>query len=82
MKKKIQPYKTKPYITVSPASVWFTKQYPKEKWSAFLRQIPQGYTVYLLGAPSDKQLCEQIRTTHRSRDQSQRRHLASCNPPP
>jgi lipopolysaccharide heptosyltransferase II len=61
---KVNPYKTKPYITVSPASVWFTKQYPKEKWSAFLKQIPQGYTVYLLGAPSDKQLCEQIRATH------------------
>jgi lipopolysaccharide heptosyltransferase II len=61
---KVQPYKSKPYITVSPASVWFTKQYPKEKWSAFLKQIPQSYAVYLLGAPSDKQLCEQIRTTH------------------
>jgi heptosyltransferase-2 len=61
---KVNPYKTKPYITISPASVWFTKQYPKEKWSAFLLQIPQEYTVYLLGAPSDKELCEAIKAAH------------------
>jgi heptosyltransferase-2 len=58
---KINPYKTQLYITISPASVWFTKQYPKEKWSAFLKQLPQGYTVYLLGAPSDRELCEEIK---------------------
>ena len=61
---KVNPYKTKPYITISPASVWFTKQYPKEKWSAFLQQIPQEYTAYLLGAPSDKELCEAIKAAH------------------
>lgn len=61
---KVSSYKTKPYITVSPASVWFTKQYPKEKWSAFLEQVPAGYTVCLLGAPSDRQLCEKIGAAH------------------
>jgi heptosyltransferase-2 len=58
---KVQPYNTKPYVTVSPASVWFTKQYPKEKWSAFLQQLPATSTIYLLGAPNDRQLCEQIK---------------------
>ena len=58
---KVRPYKGRPYITVSPASVWFTKQYPPEKWAAFLREVPASYTVYLLGAPSDKELCERIR---------------------
>jgi ADP-heptose:LPS heptosyltransferase len=58
---KVQPYKGRPYITVSPASVWFTKQYPPEKWAAFIREVPAPYTVYLLGAPSDKELCDQIR---------------------
>lgn len=57
---KVKRYKIDPYITISPASVWFTKQYPKEKWSAFLGQLPTGYTVYLLGAPSDRDLCEEI----------------------
>lgn len=61
---KVALYKTKPYITVSPASVWFTKQYPEEKWFAFLQQVPDNYTVYLLGAPSDQPLCERISAAH------------------
>jgi ADP-heptose:LPS heptosyltransferase len=61
---KVRPYKTKPYITVSPASVWFTKQYPKEKWTSFLQQLPMECTIYLLGAPNDKDLCEEIKAAH------------------
>jgi heptosyltransferase-2 len=57
---KINLYKTKPYITISPASVWFTKQYPKEKWISFIRQLPTQITIYLLGAPNDRDLCEDI----------------------
>jgi heptosyltransferase-2 len=57
---KVKPYKTTNYITVSPASVWFTKQYPKEKWVDFLQSVPPEYTVYLLGAPSDRELCQYI----------------------
>ena len=60
---KVAQYITRPYITISPASVWFTKQYPKEKWIAFLELLPQEYTVYLLGAPSDRELCERIGDT-------------------
>ncbi|HXD76928.1 MAG TPA: glycosyltransferase family 9 protein [Puia sp.] len=58
---KVRAYQATPYITVSPASVWFTKQYPAEKWSAFLRELPPGHTTYLLGAASDKAICERIR---------------------
>ncbi|HTI89666.1 MAG TPA: glycosyltransferase family 9 protein [Puia sp.] len=57
---KVSPFKVEKYITMSPASVWFTKQYPKEKWVEFLRVLPAEYTVYLLGGPSDKELCQQI----------------------
>ena len=57
---KVRPYKVGEYITVSPASVWFTKQYPKEKWVEFLRVLPAEYTVYLLGGPADKEICQQI----------------------
>jgi ADP-heptose:LPS heptosyltransferase len=60
---KVRPYQIRqPYITVSPASVWFTKQYPKEKWAAFINKLPPPYTVYLLGAPSDHELCGDIVT--------------------
>lgn len=57
---KVAQYKTTPYITISPASVWFTKQYPKEKWASFIQKLPANLTVYLLGAPSDKELCQAI----------------------
>ena len=58
---KVRPYQGKPYITVSPASVWFTKQYPPEKWAAFLRLVPADHVIYLLGAPSDMALCGKIK---------------------
>lgn len=52
----IQP----PYICVAPASVWFTKQFPEEKWVEFLQKIPDDLLVYFLGGPSDFDLCSQI----------------------
>jgi len=54
-------YKLKPYICIAPASVWFTKQYPKEKWISFINAMPAGYNIFLIGAPSDKELCDEIK---------------------
>ena len=59
-RKKIAAYAVHPFITISPASVWFTKQYPPEKWRSFLFSLPDKYTVFLLGAPGDKELAETI----------------------
>ena len=62
----VKIYQTAAYITVSPGSVWFTKQYPKEKWIEFLNKVPPSYSVYLIGSGGDAQLAEQIknRSTH------------------
>lgn len=57
---KMSQFKTKQYITLSPASLWFTKQYPKEKWVDFLKQIDQKIVVYMLGSKNDIELCEEI----------------------
>ena len=57
---KTKPYTTCTYICVAPASLWFTKQYPKEKWCDFLGRISADISIYLLGGPSDKQLCDEI----------------------
>jgi len=57
---KVRVYKGAPYITISPASVWFTKQYPGDKWADFIRQIPAQYKIFLLGAPSDRPLTQSI----------------------
>ena len=48
------------YICIAPASVWFTKQYPKEKWVGFIDKLPAELQVYLIGAPSDQSMCAQI----------------------
>ena len=49
------------FITLSPASVWFTKQFPASQWISFIRNIPAGFMIYLLGGPGDVALCESIR---------------------
>ncbi|MFM7813846.1 MAG: glycosyltransferase family 9 protein [Flavobacteriales bacterium] len=54
----ILPLTQSPFITISPGSVWKTKQVPVEVWSAFLENWKGS--VYLLGAPSDAALCEQL----------------------
>lgn len=48
------------FYTISPASLWFTKQFPKERWVELIRSIPPGPAVYLLGSKSDAGLCEWI----------------------
>ncbi len=50
------------YICIAPTSVWFTKQYPAEKWIELINHLPQNYTIYLLGGPGDKVACESIKT--------------------
>lgn len=48
------------YIIVAPASVWMTKQYPKEHWIDFIASLPESITVFLMGAKSDFGLCHTI----------------------
>ncbi len=57
---KVKAFKTDPYITVSPASVWFTKQFPAEKWIEFLAIVPDQFKIFLLGASADRVLCDSI----------------------
>lgn len=47
------------FITISPASVWFTKQTPLHVWIDFLNQIPQQ-KVYILGGPGDQQIANDL----------------------
>ncbi len=48
--------KEAPYICCAPASVWFTKQYPREKWIDFVRQVPSNIRIFFLGAKADESL--------------------------
>lgn len=57
---KISQFKTKKYITVSPGSLWFTKQFPEEKWIEFIKETETELVCYFLGSEKEKQLCERI----------------------
>jgi len=53
-------FQEKPYITISPASLWFTKQYPVEKWVEFIRALPGQLVVYFLGSNEDVAFIHEI----------------------
>jgi heptosyltransferase-2 len=57
---KVKKYQSSPYIIVAPASVWFTKQFPVEKWVEFLNKLSQPLKVYLIGGPGDFELGKRI----------------------
>ncbi len=59
---KVKSFQAEPYICIAPTSVWFTKQFPTEKWIEFLKSIrDRKEKIYLLGAISDHLVCEAIR---------------------
>ena len=58
----VLPYKVVPYLTLAPTSVWFTKQYPEHRWIKFLKDIKFSGNIFLLGAFSDFESCERIKT--------------------
>lgn len=67
---RVRPYQHEPYITIAPASVWFTKQLPKQKWVEFLNKIAEPMVVAIIGGPNDKALAAEIMSeTHNSRVQ-------------
>lgn len=57
---RMSSYKTKAYLTISPASLWFTKQFPKEKWISFVDKIDPAFVIYFLGSKKDAELCNEI----------------------
>ncbi len=56
----VQVYQSLPYYCIAPASVWFTKQFPKHKWVALINSLPKNKKVYLLGGNDDAELCLSI----------------------
>ena len=49
-----------PYISIAPASVWSTKQWPEGKWVGLVKAVSETHHVYLIGSPGDVPLCERI----------------------
>lgn len=59
---KIHPLISTPFICLAPASVWKTKEAPLEKWLEVISAVAHDMQIYLVGAPNDKELCEDIRS--------------------
>lgn len=59
-KERVREFQNVPYVCLAPASVWFTKQWPAEKWIELMQALPESFSIYLLGSNSDHELCEQI----------------------
>jgi len=53
-------YMSSPYICIAPSSVWYTKQFPAEKWVDLIKALPNNYNIFLLGAPGDAVLAQDI----------------------
>ncbi len=49
------------YFVMAPASVWFTKAWSEHKYHELTERLATMGVVYLIGAPTDFDLCERIR---------------------
>jgi lipopolysaccharide heptosyltransferase II len=58
----VKKYQSGSYYCIAPTSVWFTKQWPAEKWIELIQSLKRNVkSIYLLGAASDHHVCESIR---------------------
>ena len=56
----VQKWQSAPYICMSPGSVWETKKMPAQNWIQLINAVPANYTIYLMGAPNENDLCAEI----------------------
>jgi heptosyltransferase-2 len=63
---RVAEYKSKSYVCVAPSSVWFTKQWPKENFIQLVKELSRNHHVFLLGAKSDFDLCEEVKGDNNS----------------
>ena len=57
---KIEQYIQEEFYCIAPASVWYTKQLPKQKWIEKIKRLPADKIIYLLGGKEDITLCSEI----------------------
>jgi len=53
----LQPKK---YLCISPGSVWETKRFPVHKWIEFIRLLPLGQEIVLMGSAAEKHLSDKM----------------------
>lgn len=52
---------TTQYYCIAPTSVWFTKQFPLNKWVELIHQLPSDTIIYILGGPDDERMCSKLK---------------------
>jgi heptosyltransferase-2 len=57
---QVKIYQAEKYITIAPASVWFTKQFPLTAWVSFISELKFEGPIYIIGGPTDKDLGDKI----------------------
>ncbi len=57
--KSVEHLKSQEYVCMAPASVWYTKQMPEQKWVELILTMKKQ--IYLIGGPTDFDLCERIK---------------------
>jgi ADP-heptose:LPS heptosyltransferase len=57
---KVSEFIQKVYCTISPGSLWATKQYPEARWTEFVNKTDPALKVILLGSKDDREMCERI----------------------
>lgn len=60
-KRKAEDFAGENFVTISPASVWFTKQLESDKWISLIQNLPEDCRVLLMGGPGDTELCQTIK---------------------
>ena len=56
----VKKFQSAPYICMSPGSVWETKKMPAKNWIDLINAVPTNYSIFLMGAPNETALCEEI----------------------
>lgn len=64
----IAEFQHKSYYCIAPASVWFTKQLPLNKWKELIDSLPKNERIYLLGGKDDLDLCNALQSNTPNHD--------------
>jgi heptosyltransferase-2 len=59
-KLNMRRFMSEPYICIAPASVWYTKQFPGNKWIELIGKLPSGLMIYFVGGPGDYNMVDQL----------------------
>ena len=59
---KVRGYQGGDYVCLAPASVWYTKQFPEDKWVELINLLDASTRVYLIGGPDDGPLCDRVKS--------------------